>query len=81
MERTNFRKRKQLGQLLTRGLSRLLLGGWTRGIQGHLLGRLLHGLGPNPGAAPRPRSSLKSLQNPTQGRGSHFRAEGERGPT
>lgn len=44
MERTNFRKRKQLGQLLTRGLSRLLLGGWTRGIQGHLLGRLLHGL-------------------------------------
>lgn len=59
MERTNFRNRKQLGQLLTLGLSRLLLGGWTRGIQGHLLGRFLHGLGPNPGAAPRPKSSLQ----------------------
>lgn len=62
------------------GLSRLLLGGWTRGIQGHLLGRFLHGLGPNPGAAPRPKSSLQVFRTRHRGGAatSGQRARGDR---
>lgn len=72
-------KESQLGRLLTLALSRLPLGGWTQGLRRHLLRPLLHGLGPIPGAAPRPRSSLKVLPNPTQGTGSHFWGDSETG--